>query len=41
MKLPSLMMLTSAACQIVLGGALGSGLGPIPNSACAASPQAP
>ncbi|HEX9361891.1 MAG TPA: MATE family efflux transporter, partial [Bradyrhizobium sp.] len=30
MKLPSLMMLTSAACQIVLGGALGLGLGPIP-----------
>src|SRR5258705_4358816 len=30
MKLPSLMMLSSAVCQIVLGGALGLGLGPIP-----------
>src|SRR5438874_7424974 len=30
MKLPSLMMLTSAACQIILGGTLGLGLGPIP-----------
>src|SRR6478672_2470305 len=30
MKLPSLMMLTSAVCQIILGGALGLGLGPIP-----------
>ena len=30
MKLPSLMMLTSAVCQIVLGGVLGLGLGPIP-----------
>jgi putative MATE family efflux protein len=30
MKLPSLMMLSSAACQIVLGGMLGLGLGPIP-----------
>src|SRR6202048_3359086 len=30
MKLPSLMMLTSAVCQIFLGGALGLGLGPIP-----------
>jgi putative MATE family efflux protein len=30
MKLPSLMMLSSAACQIVLGGTLGLGLGPIP-----------
>jgi putative MATE family efflux protein len=30
MKLPSLMILSSAACQIVLGGALGLGLGPIP-----------
>jgi putative MATE family efflux protein len=30
MKLPSLMILCSAACQIVLGGTLGLGLGPIP-----------
>jgi len=30
MKLPSLMMLSSAVCQIVLGGTLGLGLGPIP-----------
>src|SRR5437868_7461621 len=30
MKLPSLMMLTSAVCQIILGGALGLGLGPSP-----------
>jgi putative MATE family efflux protein len=30
MKLPSLMMLSSAVCQIILGGALGLGLGPIP-----------
>ena len=30
MKLPSLMMLTSAVCQIILGGTLGLGLGPIP-----------
>ena len=30
MKLPSLMMLSSAICQIVLGGSLGLGLGPIP-----------
>jgi Na+-driven multidrug efflux pump len=30
MKLPSLMILNSAACQIVLGGALGLGLGPVP-----------
>ena len=30
MKLPSFMMLSSSACQIVLGGALGLGLGPIP-----------
>ena len=31
MKLPSLMMLSSAACQIMLGGTLGLGLGPIPS----------
>jgi putative MATE family efflux protein len=31
MKLPSLMMLSSAVCQIVLGGTLGLGLGPIPS----------
>jgi putative MATE family efflux protein len=31
MKLPSLLMLSSAACQIVLGGILGLGLGPIPS----------
>ncbi len=31
MKLPSLMMLSSAVCQIVLGGILGLGLGPIPS----------
>jgi MATE family, multidrug efflux pump len=30
MKLPSLMMLNSALCQIILGGTLGLGLGPIP-----------
>src|SRR6516165_9332098 len=30
MKLPSLLILNSAACQIVLGGTLGLGLGPIP-----------
>ena len=31
MKLPSLMMLSSATCQIILGGTLGLGLGPIPS----------
>src|SRR5512133_1651451 len=30
MKLPSLMILNSAVCQMILGGALGLGLGPIP-----------
>jgi putative MATE family efflux protein len=30
MKLPSLMILSSAVCQIVLGGTLGLGLGPVP-----------
>jgi putative MATE family efflux protein len=30
MKLPSAIILTSAACQIVLGGVLGLGLGPVP-----------
>jgi hypothetical protein len=30
MRLPSLMMLSSAVCQIILGGTLGLGLGPIP-----------
>src|SRR6202022_4389033 len=30
MKLPSLMILSSAVCQIILGGALGLGVGPIP-----------
>jgi len=30
MKLPSLLILNSALCQIVLGGTLGLGLGPIP-----------
>jgi putative MATE family efflux protein len=30
MKLPSLMILTSAVCQIILGGTLGLGFGPIP-----------
>jgi putative MATE family efflux protein len=30
MKLPSLMMLSSSVCQIILGGTLGLGLGPIP-----------
>jgi putative MATE family efflux protein len=30
MKLPSLIILNSAVCQIVLGGILGLGLGPIP-----------
>src|SRR3984957_18188504 len=30
MKLPSLIILNSAACQIVLGGILGLGLGPVP-----------
>ena len=31
MKLPSLITLNSAACQIVLGGILGLGLGPVPH----------
>ncbi|HWX36092.1 MAG TPA: MATE family efflux transporter, partial [Steroidobacteraceae bacterium] len=31
MKLPSLMILCSAVCQVVLGGILGLGLGPIPS----------
>ncbi len=30
MKLPSLMIVNSAICQIILGGTLGLGLGPIP-----------
>src|SRR6201995_2755948 len=30
MKLPSLMSLSSAGCQIILGGTLGLGLGPVP-----------
>ena len=30
MKLPSLLILNSAVCQIILGGMLGLGLGPIP-----------
>src|SRR5258707_10650851 len=30
MKLPSLIVLNSAVCQIILGGILGLGLGPIP-----------
>src|SRR5436309_9690952 len=30
MKLPSLMILSSAVCQIILGGTLGLGVGPIP-----------
>ena len=30
MKLPSLLMFSSAACQIILGGTLGLGLGPFP-----------
>src|ERR1700731_4671334 len=30
MKLPSLMILSSALCQIILGGTLGLGLGPVP-----------
>src|SRR6195256_6304299 len=30
MKLPSMMMLSSAVCQIILGGTLGLGLGPVP-----------
>jgi putative MATE family efflux protein len=30
MKLPSAMILSSAVCQIILGGTLGLGLGPIP-----------
>ena len=30
MKLPSLIVLNSAACQIILGGILGLGLGPVP-----------
>ena len=30
MKLPSLIVLNSAVCQIVLGGILGLGLGPVP-----------
>jgi len=31
MKLPSLMILCSAVCQVILGGILGLGLGPIPS----------
>ena len=31
MKLPSLMILSSAVCQIILGGTLGLGVGPIPS----------
>jgi putative MATE family efflux protein len=31
MKVPSLMILNSAVCQIILGGTLGLGLGPIPS----------
>jgi putative MATE family efflux protein len=31
MKLPSLLTLSSAACQVILGGTLGLGLGPIPS----------
>ncbi len=31
MKLPSFLMLSSAVCQIILGGTLGLGLGPIPS----------
>jgi Na+-driven multidrug efflux pump len=38
MKLPSAIILTSAACQILLGGILCLGLGRYHNSACAASP---
>jgi len=30
MKLPSLMILSSAVCQIIIGGTLGLGLGPVP-----------
>jgi putative MATE family efflux protein len=30
MKLPSVMILSSAVCQIILGGTLGLGLGPVP-----------
>jgi len=30
MKLPSLMVANSAICQIILGGTLGLGLGPVP-----------
>jgi putative MATE family efflux protein len=30
MKLPSLLILNSAVCQIILGGTLGLGLGPVP-----------
>jgi len=30
MKLPSLMILSSAVCQIILGGTLGLGIGPVP-----------
>src|SRR3982074_2607524 len=30
MKLPSLIILNSAVCQIILGGSLGLGLGPVP-----------
>ena len=37
MKLPSLMILSSAVLQIILGGTLGLGLGRFRNSACAAS----
>src|SRR5712672_4283715 len=31
MKLPSFLMLSSAVCQVILGGILGLGLGPIPS----------
>jgi MATE family, multidrug efflux pump len=30
MRLPSLMILSSAVCQVILGGTLGLGLGPVP-----------
>src|ERR1700730_9433783 len=40
MKLPSLMILNSAVCQIILGGTLGLGLGPIPHCGIGLGPIA-
>lgn len=40
MKLPSLLILNSAAWQIVLGGTLGLGLGPVPQFGMRGPPPA-